>query len=106
VFLGDSAMRSLNRKYRNKDKTTDVLSFPMHEGGRGRVQPDVLGDIVISLPTAERQARELGHSVRAEIDRLLVHGLAHLVGFDHERGPAAERAMQRKERDLLRKAGW
>lgn len=83
------------------DRTTDVLSFSQREGRFPQIQPQVLGDIVISLPKAERQAREAGHSLPREIDRLLVHGLLHLLGYDHERGPAEALRMQRKERQLL-----
>lgn len=95
-------MRSLNRRYRGKDRTTDVLSFSLREGAFPRVQPDILGDIVISVPVAVRQAREQGHSPGREIERLLVHGLLHLAGHDHERGGEEAERMRRKERQLLR----
>lgn len=98
-------MRSLNRRYRGRDRTTDVLSFSLREGAFPRVQPAMLGDIVVSVPSAERQAREYGHSLEREIDRLLVHGLLHLVGYDHERGGAEQRRMERRERQLLRGLG-
>ncbi len=94
-------MRSLNRQYRGKDETTDVLSFSLREGAFPRIQPDVLGDIVISVPAAARQAAEAGHAVGREIDLLLVHGLLHLMGYDHERGEREARRMQRRERHLL-----
>lgn len=98
-------MRSLNRRYRGRDQTTDVLSFSLREGAFSRIQPTMLGDIVVSVPSAERQAREYGHSLEREIDRLLVHGLLHLVGYDHERGVAEQRRMERRERQLLRGLG-
>ncbi len=94
-------MRSLNRRYRGKDKTTDVLSFSLREGAFPAVQPDLLGDIVISVPLAARQAARAGHSLGRELDVLLVHGLAHLLGYDHEKGPVEERRMKRLERRLL-----
>jgi len=97
LFTGDRAMRSLNLRYRGIDRTTDVLSFPQREGQFSDLRPDILGDIVISLPTAVRQARERNHSLGSEIERLLVHGLLHLLGYDHERGPADARRMRRKE---------
>jgi len=84
VFAGDAAVRTLNRTYRKKDKTTDVLSFPLEglgDGGRRH-----LGDIVISVPQARRQARELGHSLEAELVYLTIHGFIHLLGFDHFQG--------------------
>jgi probable rRNA maturation factor len=95
-------MRTLNRRYRGKDETTDVLSFSLREGRFASIQPDMLGDIVISIPVAARQARKEGHSIAREIDRLLVHGLAHLLGYDHERGPREARRMARKELALLK----
>ena len=102
LFTGDRAMRSLNRRYRGKDMTTDVLSFALREGMFPRIQPTVLGDIVISLPAASRQAAEAGHPLIREIERLLVHGLLHLLGYDHERGPQEALRMERKERKLLK----
>ena len=76
LFCGDARMRSLNRRYRRKDRSTDVLSFP----GAGFA----LGDIVISVPYASREARRRGGTTRREIDRLLLHGYLHLLGYDHE----------------------
>lgn len=102
MFTGDRAMRSLNRDYRGKDGITDVLSFSLREGRFSRIQPSFLGDIVISAPVAVRQARESGHSLRREIERLLVHGVLHLAGYDHERGGKEAARMRRKELQLLR----
>jgi rRNA maturation RNase YbeY len=101
LFVGDGAMRSLNRRYRRKDRTTDVLSFPFREGAYDGVQPDILGDIVISVPVSERQARQYGETNQRALDRLLVHGLLHLLGYDHERGAAEARRMEARERVLL-----
>jgi probable rRNA maturation factor len=70
-------MRSLNRRYRRNDRPTDVLAFPAEADG-------LLGDIVISLPYASRQAKRRGEPASREIDRLLLHGLLHLLGYDHE----------------------
>lgn len=79
-FVSDREMRQLNRVYRNKDKTTDVLSFPGEESPDGHH----LGDVVVSVPTARRQAREQGHSVDRELKVLILHGLLHCQGYDHE----------------------
>jgi len=98
-------MRTLNHAWRGKDGTTDVLSFSLREGAFAAVQPHLLGDIVISVPTAEKQAREAGHPLSRELERLLVHGLVHLLGFDHERGPAEARRMSRAEQLFLRRIG-
>ncbi|MGC1453841.1 MAG: rRNA maturation RNase YbeY [Nitrospirota bacterium] len=103
LFIGDRAMRTLNHAWRNRDKTTDVLSFPLREGRFPHIQPDMLGDIVISVPVAVRQADEAGHSLTVELERLLVHGLLHLLGYDHEQGLREARHMERRERQLLKK---
>jgi rRNA maturation RNase YbeY len=79
LFCGDARMRALNRRYRRRDRSTDVLAFPS-EGPPGAL----LGDIVISVPYASRQARRRREPVRKELDRLLVHGYLHLLGYDHE----------------------
>ena len=87
VLCDDAFIRPLNREWRGKDKATDVLSFPQEEAvapGRFEALPTVLGDVVISTETAVRQAEELGHPLSVELEALLVHGILHLVGFDHE----------------------
>ncbi len=90
VLVGDDAIRRLNREFRGKDKTTDVLSFPTME----RTPEGVfhMGDIMIAMPRAEKQARELGHSLRHEVEYLAVHGFLHLLGFEHFRGHETEEA--------------
>lgn len=117
VLVSDRVMHALNHRWRGKDRPTDVLAFPqeddVHEGPAGvrrTARPSMLperllGDVVISIDTARRQAKERGHSVGAESERLLVHGLLHLIGYDHERSTADARRMQRKERALLRALG-
>jgi probable rRNA maturation factor len=102
LFVGDRAMRTLNRQYRGKDRTTDVLSFSLQEGRFGEVQPNMLGDIVIAAPVARHQADDAGLTLQQEMERLLVHGLLHLVGYDHERGAADARSMRMKEQSLLK----
>lgn len=95
VLTGDSEVRKLNRIYRKKDKTTDVLSFPLLEGMRmkgGSKEKIVLGDIVISVPQARRQALQQGKDFRAELALLLAHGILHLLGYDH-RTKAEEKKM-------------
>jgi probable rRNA maturation factor len=105
-FVGDRAIRSMNRTHRGYDRATDVLSFPLFEpGARPRREADgperMLGDVVISLDTAARQAREYDASLRAEVERLLIHGILHLLGHDHER-PDERSRMLRAERRLAR----
>lgn len=84
AFVGDRAIRTLNRKFLKKDKPTDVLSFPL--GERGPDGKFYLGDIVISVPVASRQGREKGHGLRRELELLVIHGFLHLVGFEHGSG--------------------
>ncbi|MDA1303845.1 MAG: rRNA maturation RNase YbeY [Nitrospirae bacterium] len=98
-FVGDVRMRRLNLEYRKKDRTTDVLAFASREAG-GPPSP-LLGDVVISVPMASRQAFSLGHSLNEELARLLIHGLLHVVGYDHERSEAEAQRMRRKEQALL-----
>lgn len=94
----DKTIRELNRAYREKDKPTDVLSFPISEEVGGWT---VLGDIVISVDTAKRQAEYIGHSLEEEIKRLLVHGFLHLLGYDHELGKEEEREFFKLEEGIL-----
>jgi len=110
TFVGDAAMRRLNREHRGQDRTTDVLSFPLYEPFRvpRRTRADepevLLGDIVISVDTAKRQSAAYAATLNAEIERLLVHGLLHLLGHDHEE--SRERArMVREERRLAAAIG-
>ena len=98
-LVGDPRMRRLNRVYRRKDRPTDVLAFPMRESNNPC--PTLLGDVVISVPTALRQAREDGRSVDDELATLLVHGVLHLCGYDHERNKKEAARMQRRERAIL-----
>jgi len=104
-FVGDAAMRRINREHRAKDKTTDVLSFPFYEPFRVPKQPTpgdpelLIGDIVISVDVAKRQAAAYDATLDEEIERLLVHGIAHLLGHDHEE-PAERARMLREERRL------
>jgi len=101
-LVGDAEMHALNRDYRGKDRPTDVLAFAMREGEPVPGAADVLGDVVISLDTAARQAAERGVPLAGEVRALLVHGILHLLGYDHERGPNDARRMKAKERWLLR----
>ncbi|NJD56918.1 MAG: rRNA maturation RNase YbeY [Nitrospirae bacterium] len=111
-FIGSARMKSLNARYRGIPKDTDVLSFPMDTGpihsASARPVPSapcrlpvLLGDIVISVPRAARQAKAYGVAFHEEIRRLLVHGLLHLAGYDHEAGKYQKARMERKEKELL-----
>ena len=103
LFVGDQRMRSLNRQYRGKDRTTDVLAFAMREAPHSSAS--LLGDVVIAVPTAVRQAKEGHRSLDEELTVLLVHGILHLCGYDHERSEKEARRMHRRERMILRSIG-
>ncbi len=98
LLVGDDAIRALNRKYRRRDCATDVLSFQLDETPQAVPEP-LLGDIVISVETARRQAAAYDAPLQREIYRLLIHGLLHLKGHDHL-AVAQRRTMQREERRL------
>jgi probable rRNA maturation factor len=94
VFVGTKAIRTLNLKYRRKDRPTDVLSFRI--GKKGADGKFYLGDIVISVPVAARQARTRGHSLERELEVLALHGFLHLAGHDHGAGVGPEEKAARK----------
>ena len=103
VLVGDAAMRRLNREWRGKDHATDVLSFPADDETprvRGRIRH--LGDVVIATGVAARQAREARHAYGTELKVLALHGLLHLLGYDHETDSGR---MARAERRLRHKGG-
>jgi probable rRNA maturation factor len=98
ALVDDARIRELNRHYRKKDKPTDVLAFALREGERGALG-GALGDVVISIDTARRQARAHRRSLLDETTMLLAHGILHLVGYDH-RTDREERIMNAKTREL------
>lgn len=112
-------MRILNRQYRGVDRTTDVLSFPQYsaemrkcgseevtaEFPNVQTSNDVLGDIIINLHQAQRQSKEFGHTFNEELRKLLIHGLLHLIDYDHEKSKYHKARMERKEKELLAATG-
>ena len=107
TFTDNEKIRDLNRKFRNIDKSTDVLSFPLFDfEGSGEEPPvdelgGMLGDIVISLEQAKKQAEEFGHSFEREAAFLAVHSMLHLLGYDHETGDEDEADMRRRQTEIL-----
>ena len=102
LITSDAIIHDLNRRYADEDKATDVLSFSLREGEEF-VSPDErerLGEVIISLDTAKRQAEEAGRPLEAEVAHLLVHGILHLLGYDHAEAEE-ERDMQARERAIL-----
>lgn len=100
LFTDDSHMARLNERYRGKSGPTNVLAFPM--GDPDDADPRMMGDVVISTDTAEREARSLGETLEETVDRLLVHGLLHLLGFDHETGATDALRMEQEEARVMK----
>ena len=111
TFTDNEGIRELNRKFRNIDRLTDVLSFPLFDYTGESEEPPVdefvgmLGDIVISLEQAKKQAEEFGHSFEREAAFLTVHSMLHLLGYDHEAGGDEEADMRRRQREILDRMG-
>ena len=109
-FVSNNEIKNLNKIYRNKDSVTDVLSFPLtSEDGTVELNPETgavqLGDVVISLEAAEKQAQNFGHSLEREVGFLTVHSMLHLLGYDHETSQLDQRIMREKEESVLEKLG-
>lgn len=109
-FVDNEQIRELNSQYRNIDRETDVLSFPLGEDGVYDVNYDtnakMLGDIVISMPKAVEQAELYNHPLQREIGFLTVHSMLHLLGYDHEDGGIEAVHMREKEETVLTQIGW
>jgi len=99
LFVTDETICRLNRQYRAIDSATDVLAFSMREGEDADLHPELMGDVVISVETARRQAQEAGHSLERELAILLVHGILHLAGFDHL-NPEEAHLMESRSREI------
>lgn len=100
LLTSDAALRSLNKRFRGKNKPTDVLSFPVDQAQPGAEK--LAGDLAISIPTARRQAAEQQHALATEVKVLVLHGLLHLAGYDHESDTGQ---MERRERKLRASLG-
>ncbi len=113
TITDNEGIREINRDYRDIDRATDVLSFPMLEFGDEEIDAEfetengmvVLGDIVISIERAEEQAKELNHSLRRELAFLVAHSMLHLLGYDHVDNPEGERIMIKKQNTVLNDLG-
>jgi probable rRNA maturation factor len=104
VLSTDEQIHELNKIYRGKDRPTDVLAFPMREGDFGRLHAalpsGLLGDVIVSIPTAQRQARAAKRDLLGEVTMLVAHGLLHLLGWDHET-PAKDKKMRAETERLV-----
>ncbi len=103
LLVDNPQIQKLNRLWRKKDRPTDVLAFAQREGEGADPADPVLGDIVISVEQAKKQAEAQGHSLEKELDILLIHGILHLLGYEHEHGGRQAKKMREKEKELLEK---
>lgn len=102
VIADDPFLQELNSRYRGIDRATNVLSFPMLEGEDAvNIPGGLLGDVVISLDTAQREADDADITLSERVSQLLVHGILHLIGFDHERNESAAEHMENKSLEIL-----
>lgn len=104
LFTDDKTIREYNKKYLSRDYPTDVIAFPMNEGDFSNLNSNIMGDILISVETAEQNAKRAKVSVEHEIYHLLIHGILHLLGFDHEKDRKSALMMRKYERFFLTKS--
>ena len=102
VMTDDDQIQHLNNTYRKRDKPTNVLAFPMQEGRFSDITPGLLGDVVISCETAQQEADDANIDFVERVSQLLIHGILHLMGFDHETNPMDAQKMEDKSLKLLR----
>ena len=101
LLLDDPQIAVLNKKYLQREGPTNVIAFPMREGAFTEINPDMLGDVVISLETAEKEGLATGTSMKDRLGELMIHGILHLFGYDHETSEMEGRRMEAKSRELL-----
>ena len=110
MLTDEEGIRAVNREFRGIDRTTDVLSFPLCEGDHLEYNTAtgfvLLGDIVISMEMAVKQAKMYGHVLEREVAFLTVHSMLHLLGYDHEKSSLEQRQMREKEESVLEKLGF
>lgn len=105
LIVDNRQIEKLNRKYLNRNGPTNVIAFPMREGEFSHLTPQLLGDVVISIDTAAAEAQNSGISMEHRFNELLVHGILHLFGYDHETSEQDARTMQRKSQEMLELIG-
>jgi probable rRNA maturation factor len=104
LLVDDAQIQDLNRQYLRRDKPTNVLAFSMGEGEFATLHPNLLGDLVISVETARRQSNRFGLNEREMVILLMIHGILHLTGYEHEGTKRGARAMAMKQKELFRYA--
>lgn len=101
LFTDNERIAWLNDRYLGRKGPTNVLAFPMAGGPEPEVETSMLGDVVISVDTALRESKEIGEPLEQTIDRLIIHGVLHLLGYDHEKSAAEARRMENEEERLM-----
>jgi probable rRNA maturation factor len=101
VLLDDKGIARLNKEFLQREGPTNVISFPMREGKFPAINPQLLGDVAISVERTEQEAKEAGILFEDRLDYLLIHGILHLLGYDHQRSESEARRMRRKQKELL-----
>jgi probable rRNA maturation factor len=102
LFLDNKGITAINKKYLGRNRPTNVISFSLQEGEFGNINPQVLGDAVISVEKAQEQAEIKGTSLEEEITFFLIHGILHLLGYDHVKGKGERARMRKKEKEVHR----
>ena len=102
LIVDDPQIAILNKQYLNREGPTNVIAFPMREGDFDNIAPHLLGDVVISIETAHREAKEIGTDMENRFTELLLHGILHLFGFDHEKSKEEAKTMEQKSDELLK----
>jgi probable rRNA maturation factor len=105
LLLNDPQMAVLNKKYLQREGPTNVIAFPMREGSFADITPDLLGDVVISLETAAKEGEAAGISMEDRLTELLIHGILHLCGYDHEASEKEALRMEEKNQEILKIIG-
>lgn len=102
LILDDQQIAELNRKFLNRKGPTNVIAFPMQEGQFSEIAPNLLGDVVISVETAQQEAQRAGLRMEDRFNQLLIHGILHLLGYDHAQTKSEARRMENKTREILK----
>ena len=101
LIVDDQQIARLNQQYLNREGPTNVIAFAMQEGPFSDISPDLLGDVVISAETAHRQAHAAGRNMLDYFNQLLIHGILHLLGYEHENDKSEARKMEQKTKEVL-----
>ncbi len=102
LIVDDPQIAVFNKQYLNRKGPTNVIAFPMRDGPYGNITPQLLGDIVISVETADREGKRVGSSMEERFTQLLVHGILHLLGYDHETSDQDAQEMEEKSDEILK----